>query len=582
MNKNCKEGKVLNPKTGRCVFKNSQVLKKNEIQPGDFDISRKNKVIISCGKLKYINPKTKRCVNYSNPDIQKYIRVGYKLDDNSSYTNIPDTKVVEPPDYKDVIKLISCGKLKYINPKTKRCVNYSNPDIQKYIRMGYTSDPESYKLDDNSSYTNIPDTKVVEPPDYKDVIKLISCGKLKYINPKTKRCVNYSNPDIQKYIRMGYKLEPESHKLSITENKIKFENIKPEKIKTELDTDGDNYVSVKEYLDVAESKGPGEKTTGPNFVSHDQSNLGSLFILSLIKNKKGPISKIGCVPLFILCLQKNTDGIYYTKPDVVRALRSIRTRTPREGPRTRDDQLPRFENSVKINNTLDCLEPAEIKFVSFVILNAPKKIDSAKTTDKMNILTPPNLKKLIQKCENDNKYMVVSDLTLFGSNDFKGLDAHSNVLIFDTRRKTIERFDPHGADEYILKKLINDVEENSDKDILKGIKYLSRAYFNQTMIDKELSTYFNTLLPNYTYNGVNITTPYLGPQIKADEYSGLCVTWSCMYMVLRLLNPELSPSDVTIKMIDGTPKELKNRLLRFNKYIVNTLSEEKENLRIFK
>ena len=470
MNKNCKEGKVVNPKTGRCVFKNSAVLKKNKIQTGDFDISRKNEVIISCGKLKYINPKTKRCVNYSNPDIQKYIRMGYKLDDLISYTNIPDTKVVEPRNYKDIIKFTS--------PLGKKI----------------TSSP---------------------------------------------------------YIIINNKSEPESPKLSITE-KNKFKNIKPEKIKTALDTDGDNYVSVKEYLDVAESTGPGEQTKGLNFKSYSQRNLGSLFILSLIKKKKGPISKIGCVPLFILCLQKNTDGIYYTRPDVV------------------------------VENKLDCLEKAEIKLVSFVILNAPKKSDSLKTTDKMNILTPPNLTKLIQKCENDNKYMVVSDLTLIGSNNPRGDDSHSNVLIFDTRRKTIERFDPHGADEYILKKLINDMEENSDEDILKDLKYVSGAYFNQNMIDKELSTYFNTLLPNYTYNGVNITTPYLGPQLKTDEYSGLCVTWSCMYMVLRLLNPELSPSDVTIKMIDGTPKELKNRLLRFNKYIVNTLSEEKENLRIFK
>ena len=535
MNKNCKEGKVVNPKTGRCVFKNSAVLKKNKIQTGDFDISRKNEVIISCGKLKYINPKTKRCVNYSNPDIQKYIRVGYKLYDNSSYTNIPDLKKnkIQNGDF-DISRenkvIIRCGKLKYINPKTKRCVNYSNPDIQKYIRMGY-------KLDDLISYTNIPDTKVVEPRNYKDIIKFTS--------PLGKKIT--SSP----YIIINNKSEPESPKLSITE-KNKFKNIKPEKIKTALDTDGDNYVSVKEYLDVAESTGPGEQTKGLNFKSYSQRNLGSLFILSLIKNKKGPISKIGCVPLFILCLQKNTDGIYYTRPDVV------------------------------VENKLDCLEKAEIKLVSFVILNAPKKSDSLKTTDKMNILTPPNLTKLIQKCENDNKYMVVSDLTLIGSNNPRGDDSHSNVLIFDTRRKTIERFDPHGADEYILKKLINDMEENSDEDILKDLKYVSGAYFNQNMIDKELSTYFNTLLPNYTYNGVNITTPYLGPQLKTDEYSGLCVTWSCMYMVLRLLNPELSPSDVTIKMIDGTPEELKNRLLRFNKYIVNTLSEEKENLRIFK
>ena len=107
-------------------------------------------------------------------------------------------------------------------------------------------------------------------------------------------------------------------------------------------------------------------------------------------------------------------------------------------------------------------------------------------------------------------------------------------------------------------------------------KKKSKALFNQFLIDKELSNKFKKELPNYTYYGTNDTTPYLGPQIKADEYAGLCVTWSCMYMVLRLLNPDLEPADITIKMIDGTPKELRNRILRFQKFIIRTLSKEKK------
>ena len=52
-----------------------------------------------------------------------------------------------------------------------------------------------------------------------------------------------------------------------------------------------------------------------------------------------------------------------------------------------------------------------------------------------------------------------------------------------------------------------------------------------------------------------------------------------MYMVLRLLNPDLSPAEVTIKMIDGTPEQLKNRVLRFQKYIIRKLSKEKDDIK---
>jgi len=110
-------------------------------------------------------------------------------------------------------------------------------------------------------------------------------------------------------------------------------------------------------------------------------------------------------------------------------------------------------------------------------------------------------------------------------------------------------------------------------------KKKSSALFDQLKIDRALSDRFKKELPNYTYYGTNDTTPYLGPQIKADEYAGLCVTWSCMYMVLRLLNPDLEPADITVKMIDGTPKELRNRILRFQKFIIRTLSKEKQLLK---
>jgi len=170
--------------------------------------------------------------------------------------------------------------------------------------------------------------------------------------------------------------------------------------------------------------------------------------------------------------------------------------------------------------------------------------------------------------------------------------SHANALVFDIRRKTIERFDPHGGNEYTDVKLAYDpksVNPIGRKDFMYGKNYnnnkfginkkRSNALYDQFKIDRALSERFKKELPNYTYYGTNDTTPYLGPQIKADDFAGLCVTWSCMYMVLRLLNPDLEPADITIRMIDGTPKELKNRILRFQKFIIRTLSKERRRIK---
>ena len=490
----------------------------------------------------------------------------------------------------------------YVNPKTKRCVQFKNKDIQKYLfKKGYQLPsgpldpaPDNFKLTKPAPVPKVPinnpknvkdkDIKVLVPPNPQQIVKLVYCGKGKVINPVTGRCVLLSSPLGKKLTSVPYVIinppsKPQKTPLFIpADPKVPkpqkgpyqqkpFPKTKPEPIKTALDTDGDNYVSVREYLDVVESLGPKEKSQGLNFSFYNQRNLGILFLLTLIKNFKGPIHKIGCIPLFHLCVYKSPKGTFYT-----------------------------MENIKKMNR-LYCPPNSDyydgnsvITYASITILNAPVNHGyNSSNASNMSILTPPNLSQLLLKCENDNKYMVVCDLTLLLTDDFMQT-SHANVLVFDTRRKTVERFDPHGGNEYADVKLAYDsdsVKSFGRKDFMYGKnnysknkfginKKKSKALFNQFLIDKELSNKFKKELPNYTYYGTNDTTPYLGPQIKADEYAGLCVTWSCMYMVLRLLNPDLEPADITIKMIDGTPKELRNRILRFQKFIIRTLSKEKK------
>ena len=546
----CARGKVRNPATGRCVYKDSPVLKKQinpfkkvptvKVVPSvplvpNYTVPGRP-VLVKCGVNMYVNPKTKMCVQLKNKDIQEYLfKKGYQL---------PSGPLGPVQDNFKLTKPVPVPKVPINNPK-----NVKDKDI-----------------------------KVLVPPNPHQTVKLVYCGPGKVINPVTGRCVLLSSPLGKKLTSVPYVIinppsKPQKTPLFIpADPKVPkpqkpFPKTKPEPIKTALDTDGDNYVSVREYLDAVESMGPKEKSQGLNFAFYNQRDLGILFLLTLIKNFKGPIHKIGCIPLFHLCVYKSPKGTFYT-----------------------------MEN-IKNMNRLYCPQNADFydgnsvyTYASITILNAP--VNYGYNSSNMSILTPPNLSQLLLKCENDNKYMVVCDLTLLKSSDFTQT-SHANVLVFDIRRKTVERFDPHGGNEYADVKLAYDsdsVKGYGRKDFMYGKnkysknkfgidklnKKKSSALFDQFKIDRALSDRFKKELPNYTYYGTNDTTPYLGPQIKADEYAGLCVTWSCMYMVLRLLNPDLEPADITIKMIDGTPKELRNRILRFQKFIIRTLSKEKQ------
>ena len=548
----CKRGKVRNPSTGRCVNRNSPVLRKrytprsSPVGPvgpvgptGPIGPTGPTKTILSCGPNMYINPITKRCVQFKNKDVQAYLKRGYVLETpmDPSLINVKVDKYKVP----SVIPYMKpVGPVGPVGPVKLDKVNINNPTVDNDVKV------------------------LVPPPQIKQGVKtLIYCGPGKVINPETGKCVLLKG-DVGKrltsgpYVIVNPPAMPPKGPV-VTKNKdVKISIPKPKLNKnlTAIDTDGDGYVSIKEYLDTVESLGPQELSKGVNFAFYNQRDLGIVFILDLIKNFNGPVSKIGCIPLFTLCVYKDSTGKFYTKKS-------------RIGSPACDRTGGEFYDGSLVNT-----------FASIAILNAPKY----NTSTSPIILTPPNLRETLNKCEQDGKYMIVCDLTLLGGDSFADT-SHANVLVFDIRRKTIERFDPHGGNYYSNVTLAYDPESNighGRKDFKFGIvdkQIRSTALFDQVTIDLKLKQKFAVELSEYTFNGTNITTPYLGPQIKADEFNGLCVTWSCMYMLMRLLNPDMKPADVTMKMIDGTPKEIKNRILRFQKFIIRRLQNVKDNLK---
>lgn len=128
---------------------------------------------------------------------------------------------------------------------------------------------------------------------------------------------------------------------------------------------------------------------------------------------------------------------------------------------------------------------------------------------------------------------------------------HANMIIFDSKNKTIEHFEPHGY------------HEDSQWSI-------SRAYIKSMQgVKRFASKYY----PNYKIITPKDYEPKNGLQATIDAFGGMCVSWSILYLNYRILNP-----DVPVKrLVRHINKKIKrNKLLRFTRYVELILKKYKK------
>jgi len=129
-----------------------------------------------------------------------------------------------------------------------------------------------------------------------------------------------------------------------------------------------------------------------------------------------------------------------------------------------------------------------------------------------------------------------------------GVGTHANVLLIDTTKKTIELFEPHG-----------------NRDNHSELEDISRAYFK---VSKNVQRFFKKYLPDFTYIPPSKYEPKDGLQERLDAFSGMCVTWSILYLHYRILNPDIPPK----RLINYLDKQItRNVLLRYTKYVEDIL-----------
>ena len=130
-------------------------------------------------------------------------------------------------------------------------------------------------------------------------------------------------------------------------------------------------------------------------------------------------------------------------------------------------------------------------------------------------------------------------------------DSHANIIIIYHDKKAIELFEPHGARD-------NDSELES----------ISRAYFK---VSKNVHKFFKMYLPGFRYIPPNKYEAKEGLQMRLDAWSGLCVTWSILYLHYRILNPDVNPKD----LINYLEKKItKSVLLRYTRYVEELLKDK--------
>ena len=144
---------------------------------------------------------------------------------------------------------------------------------------------------------------------------------------------------------------------------------------------------------------------------------------------------------------------------------------------------------------------------------------------------PDDMHSHIDKCAAAGKRFVVFNTGLYWSRR-----GHANAIIFDTEQRIIERYEPAGKKGYISK----------------------------------LGPAFERKFPGWKFVGTS--NMFQGAQTTADSFTGMCVTFSLYYTLLRISNPDETAKSILghieRKRRSGT---LKEEILRLNKFAADTL-----------
>lgn len=144
--------------------------------------------------------------------------------------------------------------------------------------------------------------------------------------------------------------------------------------------------------------------------------------------------------------------------------------------------------------------------------------------------------------------------------------SHANIIIYDKKNNSMERFDPYGNIPYLDIDKLDNILENKFKYIFS--KYSDKPKFNYYAPKDYMNIAYQTIS-----NDSNINVR------KINDPSGYCLAWTMWYLELRVNNPDIHPKALVEKSIKEINSSSDSRpdmkFIDFIRNYANYLDKEK-------
>jgi hypothetical protein len=167
--------------------------------------------------------------------------------------------------------------------------------------------------------------------------------------------------------------------------------------------------------------------------------------------------------------------------------------------------------------------------------------------DTNDLIVPVKIIEKIKKCmKSDTRFIYFSFII---DKKTENSISHANIVIIDLHKKTIERFEPYGY----IRKVNNEIHP------------IDVIFENKLLKILELT--------DFKYLAPFDISPKIGLQFKADAYGGMCVTFTMLYLQLRIMNPDIIQNELINYLLKKSKKELITLVLRYAKFVEITLKK---------
>jgi hypothetical protein len=134
---------------------------------------------------------------------------------------------------------------------------------------------------------------------------------------------------------------------------------------------------------------------------------------------------------------------------------------------------------------------------------------------------------------------------------------HSNAIIYDNKKKTLTRFEPHGdVSSYSSYRLNHKFQDF----VIKNVDLFPGGYIAPHWICPNVGPQTRELIADY-------------PK-KEGQAGGFCAAWTQLYIHLRILNPDLTDLEV-MELLNVAPRKLSIIIRNYMAAIMNYVSKNK-------